>query len=82
MQCAEVREVTASEELTVEVDYAISSLLKSRLIPFKGLTFVILARPLEPSPTGLTGLRISEPSPMIGVVNIFFKNPARGSSVR
>jgi hypothetical protein len=57
---------------------AIPSPLYHHLIQFYNaeLTFIVLARPLEPSPAGLelTNEDIKA-LPMIGDVNLFFKNP-------
>ena len=120
MQSAELRELTASEELTLEQEYAMQRELPSisTHVPliervaqryggeqevgrrtrtvrssahlshpstlhlgsfhwrFAELTFIILARPLEPTPNGLklTNEDIRA-LPMIGDVNLFFKNP-------
>jgi hypothetical protein len=120
MQSAELRELTASEELTLEQEYAMQresslSLGQTRSTSPDGvlrisigswqededsacpsrnfslshwhhflyfcfilpeLTFIILARPLEPTPSEveLTNEDIKA-LPMIGDVNLFFKNP-------
>lgn len=118
MQSVELRELTASEELTLEQEYAMQrelplstwsqthspdhgalrisieswqededSACTSRAIYFVvytvlfcfmllELTFIILARPLEPIPSEveLTNGDIKA-LPMIGDVNLFFKNP-------
>lgn len=75
MQSVELRELTASEELTLEQEYAMQ---RSWQEDEDKLTFIILARPLEPVPSDseveLTNEDIKA-LPMIGDVNLFFKNP-------
>jgi len=72
MQSAELRELTASDELTLEQEYAMQ---RSWQEDEDKLTFIILARPLEPTPSNLelTNEDIGA-LPMIGDVNLFFKN--------
>ncbi|KAI0293091.1 acyl-CoA N-acyltransferase [Russula brevipes] len=73
MQSAELRELTASEELTLEQEYAMQ---RSWQEDEDKLTFIILARPLGSTPGSLelTNEDIRA-LPMIGDVNLFFKNP-------
>jgi hypothetical protein len=57
---------------------AIPSPLYHHLIQFYNveLTFIVLARPLEPSPAGLELMNEDiKALSMIGDVNLFFKNP-------
>jgi len=72
MQSTELRELTASEELTLEQEYAMQ---RSWQEDEDKLTFIVLARPLEPTPSGI---EITNEDiialPMIGDVNLFFKN--------
>ncbi|KAI9508288.1 acyl-CoA N-acyltransferase [Russula earlei] len=72
MQSAELRALTASEELTLEQEYAMQ---RSWQEDEDKLTFIILARPLEPTPSDL-GLAYEDirALPMIGDVNLFFKH--------
>ncbi|KAH9998116.1 acyl-CoA N-acyltransferase [Russula compacta] len=72
MQSAELRELTASEELTLEQEYAMQ---QSWQEDDDKLTFIILARPIEPTPSDseLTNEDIRA-LPMVGDVNLFFKN--------
>ncbi|KAH8982445.1 acyl-CoA N-acyltransferase [Lactarius hatsudake] len=80
MQSTELRELTASEELTLEEEYAMQ---RSWQEDEDKLTFIVLARPLErgipkddddndPEPQ-LTNDDIKT-LPMIGDVNLFFKH--------
>jgi hypothetical protein len=119
MQSAELRELTASEELTLEQEYAMQRELLNqpthvplikpvaqrdmevnrKLAAGRGqcvallialilapswffywrsaeLTFIVLARLLEPTPSGLELTNDDiRALPMIGDVNLFFKNP-------
>ncbi|KAN0136477.1 acyl-CoA N-acyltransferase [Lactarius tabidus] len=77
MQSTELRDLTASEELTLEEEYAMQ---RSWQEDEDKLTFIILARPLERSipddddpESQLTNDDIKA-LPMIGDVNLFFKH--------
>ncbi|KAF8478081.1 acyl-CoA N-acyltransferase [Russula ochroleuca] len=70
MQSEELRELTASEELTLEQEYTMQ---RSWQEDEDKLTFIVLARPLEPSDADLTNDDIKALL-MIGDVNLFFKN--------
>jgi len=78
MQSTELRALTASEELTLEEEYAMQ---RSWQEDEDKLTFIILARPLEssiPDNSDDSGAQLTSDDikamPMIGDVNLFFKH--------
>ncbi|KAI9437203.1 acyl-CoA N-acyltransferase [Lactarius indigo] len=76
MQSTELRDLTASEELTLEEEYAMQ---RSWQEDEDKLTFIVLARPLERGvPDDDTESQLTNDDiralPMIGDVNLFFKH--------
>ncbi|KAI0271294.1 GNAT domain-containing protein [Gloeopeniophorella convolvens] len=71
MQSPELRELTASEELTLEEEYAMQ---RSWQEDEDKLTFIVLARSLEAESNVELSNEDIRALPMIGDVNLFFKN--------